>query len=249
MVATAFGATVLWRSLRREVELAETRSQFVASVSHELKTPLTAIRMFAETLEMGRFQDEAARKEYLETISNECDRLSRLVNDVLLFSKIEQGKAVYRFRRVALAEALGKAARALSYPLSQHGFELRMEIDEDLPPVNADPDALEQAVLNLLTNAMKYSGARKEIELRLARQDGHAAIQVTDYGVGVAAAEQARIFEKYYRAPTPENRGIPGTGLGLTLVAQIAKAHGGSVDVKSAPGEGSTFTIRLPLEP
>ena len=246
--ATAFGASLMWRSLRREVELAATRSQFVASVSHELKTPLTAIRMFAETLEMGRPLDEVVRKEYLETIGHECERLSRLVDDVLLFSKIEQGKAAYRFRPVALADAVGKAARTLSYPLSQHGFELSVEVDEDLPPVNGDPDALEQAILNLLTNAMKYSGERKQIALRVARVNGDAAIQVTDYGLGIAAADVSRIFEKYYRAPTLENRSIPGTGLGLTLVAQIAKAHGGVVEVKSTPGEGSTFTIRLPLK-
>jgi two-component system phosphate regulon sensor histidine kinase PhoR len=247
VAATAFGASLLWRSLRREVELAETRSQFVASVSHELKTPLTAIRMYAETLEMGRSQDEEVRREYLETICHECERLSRLVDDVLLFSKIEQGKAVYRFRRVALPDLLDKAARALSYPLAQHGFELRMEIGEDVPPVKGDSDALEQAILNLLTNAIKYSGERKEIVLRLARGNGQAAIQVTDYGLGIAAADLPHIFDKYYRASNPENRAIPGTGLGLTLVAQIAKAHGGTVEVKSVPGAGSTFTLRLPI--
>lgn len=245
--ATAFGTSLLWRSLRREMELAETRSQFVASVSHELKTPLTAIRMFAETLQMGRSQDKEVQNEYLETISNECERLSRLVDDVLLFSKIEQGKNVYRFRRVALADSLRKAAHTLSYPLAQHGFELRMDLDEDLPAVDADPDAIEQAVLNLLTNAMKYSGESKQIDLRLKRRNGEAAIEVADYGIGIAAEELTRIFEKYYRAAAPENQTIPGTGLGLTLVAQIVKAHGGRVEVESAPGKGSTFTIRLPL--
>ncbi len=245
--ATAFGTSLLWRSLRREVELSEMRSQFVASVSHELKTPLTAIRMFAETLQMGPPEDHAVRNEYLNTISNECDRLARLVDDVLLFSKMEQGRMVYRFRPVEMAGTLRAAARTLSYPLANHGFALRMEVDEDLPAVNADPDALEQAVLNLVTNAMKYSGARKEIEVRLQRLNGEAAIQVTDYGVGIAPADLSRIFEKYYRAPTPENRAIPGTGLGLTLVAEIARAHGGHVEVKSTLGEGSTFTIRLPL--
>jgi signal transduction histidine kinase len=245
--ATAFGTSLLWRSLRREMELAETRSQFVASVSHELKTPLTAIRMFAETLQMGRLEDKEVQQEYLETICSECERLSRLVNNVLLFAKIEQGKSVYRFRRVALADTLRRAAHTLSYPLAQHGFDLRMDLDEDLPAVNADPDTLEQAVLNLLTNAMKYSGEKREIDLRLGRRGGEAAIQVTDYGVGIATGEQTRIFEKYYRAPTPENQSVPGTGLGLTLVAQIVRAHGGCVDVESAPGKGSTFTIRLPL--
>jgi len=244
--ATAFGASMLWRSLGREMQLAQTRSQFVSSVSHELKTPLTSIRMFAETLQMRRFEDPKVEGEYLDTIVNECERLSRLVDDVLLFSKIEQGKKQYRFRPVVLADILSAAARVLSYPLAQHGFDLRMELAEDVLPVKGDPDALEQAVLNLLTNAMKYSGDSRRIDVGLSRRNGEAVIRVTDYGVGMAAEEHARIFEKYYRAPTRENQTIPGTGLGLTLVAQIVKAHGGRVEVESAPGKGSTFQIRLP---
>lgn len=111
----------------------------------------------------------------------------------------------------------------------------------------ADRDALQQAILNLLGNALKYSGSSREIALRLEREDGRAAIHVIDHGVGIAAEEQARIFERFYRVPTPENRQIPGTGLGLTLVSHIAAAHGGSISVKSAPGAGSTFTIRIPF--
>jgi signal transduction histidine kinase len=242
---TAFGTSLLWRSLRREMELAETRSQFVASVSHELKTPLTAIRMFAETLQMGRSLESKVRNEYLETISNECDRLSRLVDNVLLFSRIEQGKNVYHFRKIDLGETVRRAAQTLAYQLSQHGFGLRTEVAETLPALHADPDAIEQAVLNLLTNAMKYSGANRRIDLSLGQRDSEAFVRVTDYGMGIAAAELGKIFEKYYRAPGSQS--IPGTGLGLTLVAQIAKAHGGRVDVESTPGKGSTFTMWLPL--
>ena len=244
--AALYGAYLLWRDLRREVRLAELQAQFVASVSHELKTPLTAIRMFAETLQMGRPRDPATQAEYLDTIVSECERLSRLVDDVLLFAKIEQGKKTYRFRPVRLADTVQVAVRTLEYPLAQGGFELRMEVDETVPPVRADHDALEQAVLNLLSNAIKYSGGSHEIEVRVARRGGDAAIMVTDHGIGIPAAEQERIFEKFYRASTPENQHIPGTGLGLSLVAQIARAHGGRVEVQSAPGEGSTFTLRLP---
>jgi len=243
-----FGAYLLWRDLRRELRLAEVRSQFVSSVSHELKTPLTAIRMFAETLEMGRSPDPGTQAEYLDTIVNECQRLSRLVDNVLLFSKIEQDKKIYQFRRTDLAEVVNAAVRALRYPLEQQGFQLQVSVAGELPPVRADGDALEQAILNLLSNAMKYSGEARGIELELRRNNGEAVIRVTDHGVGIAAEEQKRIFEKYYRAPTRENQLIPGTGLGLTLVAHIAKAHGGRVEVKSALGEGSTFSICLPVE-
>jgi len=245
--AAIFGAWLLWRSLRREVELSETRAQFVASVSHELKTPLTAIRMYAETLQMGRPLDEGVRGEYLATIVNESERLSRLVDDVLLFAKIEQGKKTYRSLPVALGETLRSAARALSYPLAQRQFELRVEIDDSIPDVQGDPDALEQAVLNLLTNAVKYSGESREIGLRLLQERSEAIVEVVDHGVGIAAGEQARVFEKYYRVPGKDNEAIPGAGLGLALVAQIVKAHGGRVELSSSPGQGSTFAIRLPL--
>jgi signal transduction histidine kinase len=245
---TLFGAYFLWRDVRRELRLAELRSQFVSSVTHELKTPLTAIRMFAETLQMGRLADQRLQAEYLQTIINESERLTRLLNNVLDFAKIEQGKKAYRLEPASLADVLRAAARAMDYPLAQQGFTLRVQVDDGLPPVRADADALQQAILNLLTNAMKYSGQSREIGLRLRRENGHAVIEVTDRGVGIAPEEQKRIFEKFYRAPTPENRLIPGAGLGLALAEHIAAAHGGRVVVRSAPGQGSTFAIRLPLE-
>ena len=244
---TSFGAYLLWLDVRRESRLAEMRSQFVSSVSHELKTPLTAMRMFAETLRLGRSPDQQTQAEYLDTIINESERLTRLLNNVLDFSKIEQGKKAYQLVPTPLPEVIHTAARALEYPLAQQGFDLRLDVEDNLPVVNADGDALQQAILNLLTNAMKYSGARREIDLRLQRQNGQAVIQVTDYGVGIAREEHASIFENFYRVLTPESKLIPGTGLGLTLVAHVAKAHGGSVEVQSAPGEGSTFSIYLPL--
>jgi signal transduction histidine kinase len=224
------------------------RSQFVASVSHELKTPLTAIRMFAETLRLGRSKDIKMQTEYLDTIVNESERLSRLLNNVLDFSKIEQGKKIYRLEPNSLYEIIQDAARAMEYPLSQQGFLLRTNIENGLPDILADRDALEQAILNLLSNAMKYSASSREIELTLKRQGQWALIQVTDKGVGIDAKDQGRIFEKFFRIPSPENERLPGTGLGLSLVAHIAKAHGGHVEVESALGRGSTFTIHLPLE-
>lgn len=243
-----FGGYLLLRDVNRDVHMTEVRSQFVASVSHELKTPLTAIRMFAETLAMGRARDERTKSEYLDTIVGESERLARLVDNVLDFSKIEQGKKIYRLRPTRLDEVANSATRAMQFPLAQEGFRLRLSVQEEMPEIEADPDAIQQAILNLLTNAMKYSGDAREIDLRLAARNGDAVIEVVDHGLGMAPEEQKHVFEKFYRAPSHESRLIAGTGLGLTLVDHIVKAHGGRVEVASAPGAGSTFCMFLPIE-
>jgi signal transduction histidine kinase len=203
--------------------------------------------MFAETMRLGRAKDVNTQMEYLDTIVNESERLTRLLNNVLDFSKIEQGKRTYHSSPASLPEIVRTAARAMEYPLNQQGFALDVQIDESLPRVRVDRDAIEQAVLNLLSNAMKYSGESRSIDLKAEREGDCAVIRVIDRGVGIDPKEQGRIFEKFYRVPTRENQSLPGTGLGLSLVAHIAKAHGGSVRVESAPGEGSTFSIILPL--
>jgi signal transduction histidine kinase len=243
-----FGGYLLLSDVNRDVHMTEVRSQFVASVSHELKTPLTAIRMFAETLAMGRARDERTKSEYLDTIVGESERLARLVDNVLDFSKIEQGKKIYRLRPTRLDEVANSATRAMQFPLAQEGFRLRLSVQEEMPEIEADPDAIQQAILNLLTNAMKYSGDAREIDLRLAARNGDAVIEVVDHGLGMAPEEQKHVFEKFYRAPSHESRLIAGTGLGLTLVDHIVKAHGGRVEVASAPGAGSTFCMFLPIE-
>jgi signal transduction histidine kinase len=224
------------------------RSQFVSSVTHELKTPLTAIRIFTETLRLDEEVDTNTRNDYLDTILHEAERLSRLVDNVLDFGKIERGKKTYRFEPVRLDEVVHHAARTAQYPLEQAGFTLEIEADQELPVVRADSDALQQAILNLLINAMKYSGDSRRIALRLDRLNGHARIRVEDHGIGIDSSEQQRIFESFYRAPIAENQHIPGTGLGLTIVAHIAKAHGGRVEVASRPGDGSSFMVYLPVE-
>jgi two-component system phosphate regulon sensor histidine kinase PhoR len=244
---TILGGFLLWRDMRREADVAELRTQFVSSVTHELKTPLTSIRMFAELLQMkGSTDTDQAR--FLGTIVSESERLTRLLNNVLDFSRIERGQKTYRLELAPLADVVESAVRTIQYPLAQQGFVIDLDVRDNVPPVAVDRDAVQQAILNLLTNAMKYSGEKREIGLRLSTENGSALIQVSDRGIGIPEKEHSRIFEKFYRVPGPENRAASGTGLGLSLVAHIAEAHGGSVHVKSRPGEGSTFSILLPLK-
>ncbi len=245
--ATGLAGYLLLRDVNRQIELADMRSQFVASVSHELKTPLTAIRMLAETMDMGRSKDPEKQSQYLQTIVNESERLSRLVDNVLDFSRIERGKKIYQLIPTPLADVVHSVAQTMQYSLAQNGFQLDTSIDDSLPPALADRDAMEQAILNLLTNAMKYSGTARSIYLSLRRDGGDAAIEVKDRGVGIPASDHAKIFEKFYRVPSANTELVAGTGLGLTLTQHIVKAHGGRIQVKSVPCKGSTFTILLPL--
>jgi len=245
-VLTLLGAYLLWRDMRREAHMAELRTQFVSSVSHELKTPLTSIRMFAELLQM-RDANDLQQTRFLDTIVSEAERLTRLLNNVLDFSRIERGQKTYRLEPAPLGDVVQAAVRTIQYPLAQQGFALKLTVCEGIPTVAVDRDAIQQAILNLLTNAMKYSGEHREIGVRVSAENGTAVIQVSDRGIGIPEKEQSLIFEKFYRVPSPENREIPGTGLGLPLVAHIAEGHGGTVQVKSRPGEGSTFSILLPL--
>lgn len=244
---TVLSAYLLNRDVRRERHLTALRSHFVSSVSHELRTPISTIRTCAELLDMGRVSDECQASAYVKTIVGESERLSRLVDGILDFSRIEQGERTFHFRPVSLAEVLQSAARQLEYQLAQGGFQLRIAVDFADARVRADYEAVERAIVNLLSNAMKYSGERRDIDLSLHRDGDRAVIRVHDYGIGIAAGERARIFGRFHRAPLPDGRVVPGAGLGLTIVDQIVKAHNGRVTVESQPRQGSTFSIFLPI--
>jgi signal transduction histidine kinase len=242
----AFGAYMWYKGLQREIQTARMRSSFVSSVSHELKTPLTSIRMFSEIL---RFKppEESVRVEYLDTILNESQRLTRLLNNVLNFSKIEEGSLNYQFERVSLNEILSSTMRTMEYPVRSDGFTLQTDIPEEELTVLGDRDALEQVVLNLISNAMKYSIGVKEIAIRLYKNENHACIEVEDHGLGIEPDEIQKIFQSFYRSKDAHRRHIPGTGLGLSIVAHTMEAHDGGVTVNSVPGDGSTFTLYLPI--
>jgi len=245
-----FGGYFLWRDAKRDAALVQLRSQFVSGVTHEIKTPLTSIRMFAETLQIADETGAATpekRIEYLETIIRESERLTRLLNNVLAYSQIERGQRTYHMQQVHLQDVVDEAARMMLFPMSRKGLSLNVSFSEEVPAVEADRDALKQAVLNLLSNAVKYSGESNLIELKVYRQETDAVISVSDQGIGIPEAELQRIFESFYRVTANGSDAIGGTGLGLSIVDHIARAHGGSVSVESRVGEGSTFHIRIPI--
>jgi signal transduction histidine kinase len=198
-----------------------------------LKTPLTSIRAHAETLLLGRAGSAAATSDYLRTIVSESERLTRLVESVLEFSRIEQGRRTYCLQTTNLEEVVRAAARTLEHPLAQLGFTLTITSDGSRPAPQADPEALTQAIVNLLGNALKYSGDARSIEMRLGTRDGEAFVDVVDHGIGIAGDEQA---------------GIAGTGLGLPLALHVVQAHRGRIAVVSRPGHGSTFSVSIPLQ-
>lgn len=247
VVVIAAGVVLTYRLVRRETEVARLKSDFVANVSHDLKTPLSVIRMFGETLEMGRVTDEAKRHEYYRVITRESERLSRLIDNVLDFSRIEGGRQTYDIVPTAVEPLVRETLEALAYPLAQAGFKVEVDVAPDLPDVPMDREAIGQALGNLVDNAIKYSGERKTLRVAAAIRDGRLALAVEDEGVGIPPEEHARIFEKFYRVERSETSGSRGSGVGLALVRHVALAHGGSVSVESQPGRGSRFTLRLPL--
>ncbi|HSB17517.1 MAG TPA: ATP-binding protein, partial [Bryobacteraceae bacterium] len=235
-----------FRDVSREVRLASLRSDFVSSVTHELRTPLTSIRLLAETLRLKRTRDPATGDQMLGAIVDESERLTRLVDNVLSFSRIEKDARAYHQKPIELAGAVNDAIRRFQHVLKRGEFHLVQESDDQTLRVLADDEALSQTLLNLLDNAVKYSGPSREIQLGVYRRGAEAEIRVTDHGIGVPAAEQRHIFEKFYRVPGAAGE-TTGAGLGLALVKHFAEAHGGRVAVESEPGAGSSFSLWLPL--
>ncbi|MBP7868258.1 MAG: PDZ domain-containing protein [Acidobacteria bacterium] len=231
----------------RQAELNRLKSFFVAGVSHELKTPLTGIRMFAELL-VGRLAPEDRRtREYLAVIEGESARLERMVENILDAGRIERGEKHYHFAPVNLNDAVRGVLRILRYPMKMKGTTLRLRFARPDPVVRADPDALAQALVNVIANALKYSPEAPRIRIVTSRRPGEATVAVEDRGIGIAPGEVERIFTPYFRSADAEVRRRPGAGLGLSLVRHILDAHGGRVEASSRLGEGSTFTLAFPL--
>ena len=243
----AGGIVLTHRNIAREMALARLKSDFVSNVSHELRTPLSLIRLYAETLEMGRLKSAEKAQEYYSIIRKESERLTALINNILDFSRIEAGRKEYDFRETDLRELVHNTLESYRYQIEQNGFCFEERIAEDIPPLRVDREAMARSLLNLVNNALKYSQDRKFIGVNLFRDNGSVRLEVVDHGIGIPTHEQAKIFEKFYRVGDPLVHNTKGSGLGLSLVRHIVQAHGGDVQVESAPGRGSKFTITLPV--
>ena len=252
LIATALGAIACggWlvvADARRQLALAQQKTDFVSNVSHELKTPLTSIRMFAELMQNGRGASVEKHPQYLRIIMVEAERLTRLINNVLDFAGLERKQKRFEKKPLDLHAVIERAWEGHELHLQESGFTTRWQAAPPPYPVVGDEDALAQILVNLLSNAEKYAGERKEVELHTYPDGAHVCVSVLDRGSGVPANEERKIFEAFYRAHDSLSSGIQGSGLGLTLAQRLAHEHGGEITYQAREGGGSNFTLRLPL--
>ena len=234
---------------RRLEELNQLKSYFVSSVSHELKTPLTSIRLFAELMRYKKNVTELKKAEYLDIIQGECDRLNRLISNVLDFARIERGAKEYKSETINLRVLLESVLKSLSYELKIQKFKLVLECEEIDYSYTGDADAITEVYLNLLSNAIKYSVDRKEINIKLCHTEDNICISFTDKGIGISVPDKEKIFVPFYRSKDANSSSTGGTGIGLSLVENIMLAHKGKVEVDSIINAGSTFTLYFPKVP
>ncbi len=239
---------LLW-AMRRERRLNQLKSDFISNVSHELKTPLSIISMFGELLSMGRVKSAEQATEYAEIIRRESVRLSRLIDNVLDFAKIERGVDVYQFLPGQdLGDVVDRALEISAHRVDSAEMTLKVEIEPNLPTATIDANAMTLAVLNLVDNAIKYAVDGKRLVVRVARGSAGLVLEVRDFGEGVPFDEREQIFERFYRARGIRLKPIRGSGIGLALVRHIVEAHGGTITVMDAKGGGSLFRLAIPAD-
>ena len=246
IAAMAVLGLLIARGFKRQVQLARLKNDLVATVSHELKTPLTAMRALVDTLLDSERFDEKTTREYLKLLATENARLSRLIDNFLTFSRLERNKFTFEFTRVRPQQVVEGAVAALGERAQTPGCTLDSHVAANLPSIRGDVDALVTALLNLLDNAWKYSGDVKHIVLRTEARNDRVCFAVEDNGIGLTPRESKRVFRRFYQADQGLSRSIGGCGLGLSIVQSIVEAHHGTVSVESEAGHGSTFTIQIP---
>ncbi len=247
MAILGFGIVITGRIIDHEKELLKLKSDFVASVSHEFKTPITSIKALSERLFEGTVKDQKRLKEYYSVISQDAENLSRLVENILDFSKIEEGKKQYQFEETDFIEWLEETIRNFFSRTTGRRFVIHKPEKDATSRIKIDRNAMKLAFNNLLDNAVKFSSEDSKIRVIHEKQENKLLVKIMDDGIGISKNEQAKIFEKFYRAKSALDHSTTGTGLGLTIVKQVVEAHGGEILVESEPGKGSTFIVLLPL--
>ncbi len=240
------GVALIYRNVRAQVELARAKSTFVSNVSHELRTPLALIRMYAETLEMGRLTSEEKKQEYYCTILRETERLTHLVNNLLNFSRMEAGRKPYDLSPGSLSDVVRDVVATYTPHLAYQGCSPIVEFAQDDLRTVLDREAVGEALLNLLDNAAKYSGRNKYLRVTTGREVGGVYVQVEDHGIGIPPQYHAKVFEAFFRVPSGFVHDTKGSGLGLSLVKHIMDAHGGHITLTSVPEQGTTVRLIFP---
>ena len=249
LVLIATGAAIGWRMVRREMELSQLKSDFVDNVSHELRTPVTSIKMFSEMLRSGQVDDPERQQEYYRLLASESNRLARMVENMLNFSRIVAGKMRLVRRPTDMGDYLRGLQRDLQIQAGPTGHRVRLHLGTELPTCAIDRDAVSRAVANLISNAIKYSPDQREITLTAQRRDGMLSLMVRDRGVGIPPSELPYVFDRFYRARRRDGDHVQGTGLGLTIVKDTIERHGGTVRMESRVGEGTVVELLIPIEP
>jgi len=249
MAILGFGVVIIGRMIAHEKEILKLKQDFVSSVSHEFKTPITSIKALSERLLEGNVKDHKRMEEYYTVIAQDAENLSHLVGNILDFSKIEEGKKEYNFEKTNIKEWLDNTLADFFSKQPERIRKIRTVMGETDVPVYMDRGAMKLAINNLLDNAVKFSSAQTEITITLEQQQQQYLLHIKDEGIGIPLEEQSKIFEKFYRGKHASNHAATGTGLGLAIVKQIVEAHGGEVRVESGPDSGSQFKIILPLKP
>jgi two-component system phosphate regulon sensor histidine kinase PhoR len=241
------GFTFILYTLNVELRLNKLKSEFISNVSHELKSPLTSIRMMTEMLHHNRVDTDVRKAEYYSAMLEESEHLSHLIDNILDFSRIDEDRKKYEFADLDLDKLTREFIKSISEMIRETGFEINYTSPDKIPVIGADRNAILQLLYNLVDNAIKFSGTSRKIDLELASKDNEIQLSVRDYGIGISAKDQEKIFERFYRSRESQHSGIRGSGIGLTIVKKIVEDHGGQLTVESRQGEGSTFMVRLPL--
>jgi two-component system phosphate regulon sensor histidine kinase PhoR len=247
LLAMVIGLLILIRDVSRKKQMEKLRADFVANVTHELKTPLTSINMFADSILLDRVKTKESLQKYAEIIVKESEKLKRMVNNILEFSRQEVDKMSYDLKEENLEDIIHAIMDEMQYWLNLHGFEVELDLEDKLKAL-VDAEGLKQVLSNLITNAIKYSPDHKRITIRTYSLHEMACIDVEDHGIGIAADQLKSVFKKFYRVTDNEYITVSGTGLGLTVSKEIIEAMNGKLTLKSEPKQGSVFTIYLKRE-